>query len=45
MKLLHLNSYYAKRNFYKNLYDLQLKQGIDIKVYTPYNKKNIAIMI
>lgn len=35
MKVLHINSYYSKRFFYKNLYDNQIKQGIDVNVYVP----------
>lgn len=35
MKVLHINSYYSKGKFYKNLYDLQVSNGIDITVYIP----------
>jgi len=41
MKVMHLNSYYATGIFYKNLYDEQVKRGIDIDVFvstsTPAN--------
>lgn len=35
MKILHINSYYSDGNFYKNLFDLQVDFGLDIKVYVP----------
>lgn len=38
MKILHLNSYYSDGKFYKNLYDQQIKDGIDIDVFVPVNK-------
>lgn len=39
MKILHINSYYSTGKFYKNLYENQIKSGLDINVYlpTPYN--------
>lgn len=39
MKILHLNSYYAQGYFYKNLYDEQRNQGLDINVFVPVEKK------
>lgn len=35
MKILHINSYYSGSMFYKNLYDYQLRSGIDISVFVP----------
>jgi len=35
MKILHINSYYSGSKFYKNLYDKQIKSGIDIDVFVP----------
>jgi len=35
MKVLHINSYYSEGGFYKNLYDTQIKNGVDIDVYVP----------
>ena len=35
MKILHINSYYSHRAFYKNLYDRQKSNGMDIEVYVP----------
>lgn len=35
MKILHINSYYSVSNFYKNLYDKQIENGLDIDVYVP----------
>ncbi|MBM6615952.1 glycosyltransferase family 4 protein [Desemzia sp. RIT804] len=45
MKVLHINSYYSNRFFYKNLYDDQIKQGIEVNVYVPVanNYKKPAI--
>lgn len=34
-KILHINSYYTASKFYKNLYDKQKEQGLDIDVYVP----------
>lgn len=45
MKVLHVNSYYSNRFFYKNLYDNQIKRDVEVKVYVPvaenYNKPAI----
>jgi len=35
MKILHINSYYGVSGFYKNLYDLQVENGLDIEVFVP----------
>lgn len=35
MKILHINSYFSCSEFYKNLYDKQKKDGLDIDVYVP----------
>ncbi|KRG15756.1 hypothetical protein ACA30_04000 [Virgibacillus soli] len=35
MKVLHINSYYSTSKFYKNLYDNQVKDGLDISVFVP----------
>lgn len=35
MKILHINSYYNGSFFYKNLYDKQIEEGLDIGVYVP----------
>ena len=35
MKILHINSYFSKRTFYKNLYDKQISNGLDIDVFVP----------
>ena len=35
MKILHINSYYNTSKFYKNLYDNQIKMGLDIDVFVP----------
>ncbi len=35
LRVLHINSYYSNRMFYKNLYDIQVERGLDINVYTP----------
>lgn len=43
MKILHINSYYNGGFFYKNLYDEQVKSGLDIKVYVPV-PKNRALL-
>lgn len=41
MKILHLNSYYFKRFFYKNLFEKQIEMGLSINVFIPvdYNSK------
>ncbi|HZK70452.1 MAG TPA: glycosyl transferase family 1, partial [Clostridia bacterium] len=42
MKILHINSYFAESTFYKNLFDSQVQNGLDIDVFVPvsssYNK-------
>lgn len=35
MKVLHINSYYSNRFFYKNLFNSQIAQGMDVSVYLP----------
>lgn len=35
MNILHINSYFAAGKFYKNLYDEQIKDGLDIDVFVP----------
>jgi glycosyltransferase involved in cell wall biosynthesis len=35
MKVLHLNSYYSKSFFYKNLYDRQIENGLCVSVFVP----------
>lgn len=35
MKILHINSYYRGSHFYKNLYDRQMENGMDIDVFVP----------
>lgn len=35
MKILHINSYYSGGFFYKNLYDRQIEDKVDIDVYVP----------
>lgn len=35
MKILHINSYYSTSKFYKNIYELQKKNGLDIDVFVP----------
>lgn len=35
MRVLHINSYYSTSPFYKNLYDKQKENGLDIDVYVP----------
>ncbi|NMA31262.1 MAG: glycosyltransferase family 4 protein [Candidatus Methanofastidiosa archaeon] len=35
MRILHINSYYRAGIFYKNLYDKQIENGLDIDVYVP----------
>lgn len=39
MKILHINSYYSSSRFYKNLYELQVQQGMDLDVYVPVSNK------
>lgn len=44
MKVLHINSYYSVSIFYKNLYELQIENGLEIDVFvsvpSSYNKSN-----
>ncbi len=35
MKILHINSYYSTSKFYKNLYENQIKSGLDIDIFVP----------
>lgn len=35
MKILHINSYYSGSKFYKNLYDYQVNNGLEISVFVP----------
>ncbi len=35
MKVLHINSYFSTSGLFKNLYDRQVSQGLDIEVYVP----------
>lgn len=35
MKVLHINSYYSDSSFYKNLYDTQIINGLEIDVFVP----------
>lgn len=35
MNILHINSYYAGSRFYKNFFDKQVKNGINISVFVP----------
>lgn len=39
MRILHINSYYFAGKFYKNLYEEQVRQNLDINVYVPIAKK------
>lgn len=39
MKILHINSYYAKSYFYKNLFEEQLQKSLEIKVYIPVSNE------
>lgn len=41
MRILHINSYYSSSRFYKNLYDEQIKNDLDIKVFIPTNKIDV----
>jgi len=43
-RILHINSYYAKGSFYKNLFEKQSKAGINLDVYvpTPYSAQQIG---
>ena len=35
MNLIHVNSYYRVSSFYKNLFEMQKNEGMDIQVYVP----------
>lgn len=35
LKILHINSYYSKSLFYKNLFDRQVNSGMNVDVYVP----------
>lgn len=35
MKVLHINSYYSDSKLYKNLFDRQIKQNMDLDVFVP----------
>ena len=39
MNILHVNSYYIAAPLYKNLYDQQYKDMLQLEVYVPYNSK------
>ena len=43
MNILHINSYYSYSKFYKNLYDMQVKNGLNIDVFVPVSSsfKNV----
>lgn len=41
MRILHINSYYEDAPFFKNLYDRQKENGIDISVYVPHKKTGV----
>lgn len=45
MNILHINSYYSKSKFYKNLFDNQVSNGLNISVFVPvpYTFKNTNI--
>jgi len=38
MKILHINSDYVAAKFYKNLYDRQIEDGLDIDVFVPVSE-------
>lgn len=42
MKILHINSYYSTSSFYKNLFEIQRKSGLNIDVFVPISS-NIKI--
>lgn len=46
MKLIHINSYLDGSPFYKNLYQIQQKNGLDLSVYLPisYRKKKPNVL-
>lgn len=39
MRILHINSYYSGRNFYKHLYNYQVSMGYEIKVFVPVHSR------
>ena len=39
MKILHINSYFNGSIFYKNLFDKQVENGLEIDVYVPISNK------
>lgn len=41
VKILHINSYYSSSSFYKNLYDNQIENGLDIDVFVPISSSVI----
>jgi len=41
INVLHINSYYFAGKFYKNLYDKQVEEGLNISVYVPLEKRSI----
>lgn len=41
MKVLHINSYYGNRFFYKNLYDRQVNNHMDLDVFVPVAKGTV----
>lgn len=47
MKILHINSYYNGRFFYKNLFDKQVENGLEINVFvpvpTPFKKTDVDV--
>jgi glycosyltransferase involved in cell wall biosynthesis len=44
VKILHINSYYGGGMFYKNLYDKQVKNGLNIDVFVPTsNDENLTL--
>ena len=38
MKILHINSYFSTGDFYKNFYDKQIENNINIDVFVPVSK-------
>lgn len=42
MKILHINSYFNGSAFYKNLYDTQIKDGLDISVFVPVSNNALV---
>ena len=39
MNVLHINSYFMGSGFYKNLFDKQKEQGVDLRVFVPVSRK------